>query len=157
MRDRMERELAVDDFWSIKRFRGGMIDIEFIAQYLQLRHANSHPEVLSTDTTDALERLAAAGCLERPVADELIEAMTLWRRLQGIVRLAFGAGVAGRHESPALQEFVARATGAADYAALEERSLALAARSYRHFEEIVAGPAAALGGADDTTTGKDRR
>ncbi len=153
MRDRMERELAVDDFWSIKRFRGGMIDIEFIAQYLQLRHAHSHPEVLSTDTTDALERLAAAGCLDPSVAGELIEAMTLWRRLQGIVRLAFGAGVAGRHESPALQEFVARATGSADYAALEERSLALAARSYRHFEEIVAGPAAAA----EATTGKDRR
>ena len=111
MRERMERELAVDDFWSIKRFRGGMIDIEFIAQYLQLRHANRHPEVLSTDTTDALERLAAAGCLEPSVADDLVEAMTLWRRLQGIVRLAFGAGVAGRHETPALQEFVARALG----------------------------------------------
>ena len=157
MRERMERELAVDDFWSIKRFRGGMIDIEFIAQYLQLRHANSHPEVLSTDTTDALERLAAAGCLERPVADELIEAMILWRRLQGIVRLAFGAGVAGRHESPALQEFVARAAGAADYAALEQASLALAARSHGHFEDLVARPAAALGGADDTATGKEAR
>ncbi|MDE0058585.1 MAG: bifunctional [glutamine synthetase] adenylyltransferase/[glutamine synthetase]-adenylyl-L-tyrosine phosphorylase, partial [Defluviicoccus sp.] len=153
MRERMERELAVDDFWSIKRFRGGMIDIEFIAQYLQLRHAHLHPEVLSTDTTEALERLAEAGCLDPSVAGELIEAMTLWRRLQGIVRLAFGAGVAGRHESPALQAFVARATGAADYAALEERSLALAARSYRHFEEIVARPAAEA----EATTGKDRR
>ena len=157
MRERMEGELAVDDFWSIKRFRGGMIDIEFIAQYLQLRHAGRHPDVLSTNTTDALERLAGAGCLEPSVADELIEAMTLWRRLQGIVRLAFGAGVAGRRESPALQEFVARALGAADYAALEKTSLAFAARSRRHFEDIVARPAAALMAASDTATGKDRR
>ena len=157
MRERMEGELAVDDFWSIKRFRGGMIDIEFIAQYLQLRHAGRHPDMLSTNTTDALERLAGAGCLEPSVADELIEAMTLWRRLQGIVRLAFGAGVAGRRESPALQEFVARALGAADYAALEKTSLAFAARSRRHFEDIVARPAAALMAASDTTTAKDRR
>ena len=156
MRERMERELAVDDFWSIKRFRGGMIDIEFIAQYLQLRHANRHPEVLSTDTTGALERLAAAGCLELSVADELIEAMTLWRRLQGIVRLAFGAGVTSRHESPALQEFVARALGEADYAALKERSLALAARSRAYFDEIIARPAAELAAGGDTATGKDR-
>ena len=157
MRERMERELAVDDFWSIKRFRGGMIDIEFIAQYLQLRHAGRHPDVLSNNTTDALGRLAGAGCLEPSVAEELIEAMTLWRRLQGIVRLAFGAGVAGRRESPALQEFVARALGAADYAALEKTSLAFAARSRRHFEDIVARPAAALMAASDTTTAKDRR
>lgn len=157
MRERMEREHAVDDFWSIKRFRGGMIDIEFIAQYLQLRHASRHPGVLSTNTTDALGRLAAAGCLEPSVADQLIEAMTLWRRLQGIVRLAFGAGVAGRDESPARQEFVARALGAADYAALEKTSLAFAARSRRHFEDIVVRPAAALRAASDTTTGKDRR
>ena len=90
------------------------------------------------------------------MAGELIEAMTMWRRLQGIVRLAFGAGVAGRHESPALQEFVAKALGAADYAALEALCLTLATRSRRHFDEIVAGPAAALAAQGRATTGKDR-
>ena len=90
------------------------------------------------------------------MADGLIEAMTLWRRLQGIVRLAFGAGVAGRHESPALQEFVARALGEPNYAALEERSLALAARSHACFDEIVALPAAELAGKDNSATGRDR-
>ena len=49
------------------------------------------------------------------------------------------------------------AAGAADYAALEETSLALAARSHRHFENLVAGPAAALGMADDTATGRQAR
>ncbi len=144
MRERMERDRAADDFWSIKRYRGGMIDIEFIAQYLQLRHAHDRPGVLSTNTTDALDRLAAAGCLERTVADELIEAMTLWRRLQGIVRLAFGAGIAGRDAPSTSREFVARALGAADHAALEGKCLALAARSRRHFDEIIALPAAAV-------------
>ena len=157
MRERMEREHAVDDFWSIKRFRGGMIDIEFIAQYLQLRHASRHPEVLSTNTTEALERLAAAGCLDASAAGELVEAMTLWRRLQGIVRLAFGANVAGRRETPARREFVARALGAADYAALEAASLDLAARAYAHFEDIVARPAAARAGTVDAMTGKEPR
>ncbi len=157
MRDRMERELSADDFWSIKRFRGGMIDIEFIAQYLQLRHAHRHPDVLSTDTVDALGRLAAAGCLDRTAAGDLIDAMTLWRRLQGTVRLAFGGGVAGRDQSPARREFVARALGMADHAALERTSLAAADRTRRHFEEIVAGPAAALPSAGDLATEGNQR
>ena len=44
------------DVWNIKHFRGGLVDIEFIAQYLQLRHAADRPEILHQATAEVLRR-----------------------------------------------------------------------------------------------------
>ncbi len=77
MRQRIEREHHAKDRWQTKYVRGGLIDIEFIAQYLQLRHAAEQPDILATPTLDALGRLRLAGCLDPAQADTLIEAFTL--------------------------------------------------------------------------------
>ena len=39
MRARIEREKGSKDVWDLKQVRGGQVDLEFIAQYLQLVHA----------------------------------------------------------------------------------------------------------------------
>ncbi|MFX7052345.1 hypothetical protein ABTH91_20120, partial [Acinetobacter baumannii] len=50
----MRRAIAEDkgdsDRWDLKYVRGGLIDIEFVAQALQLVHAHKHPEILDTNT-----------------------------------------------------------------------------------------------------------
>nr|WP_301288481.1 bifunctional [glutamate--ammonia ligase]-adenylyl-L-tyrosine phosphorylase/[glutamate--ammonia-ligase] adenylyltransferase [Natronospira proteinivora] len=58
-----------------KRDAGGLVDIEFLAQYWALRHAADHPEILArTSTIGLLEALAEAGCIERAQAETLAEA-----------------------------------------------------------------------------------
>ncbi len=143
MRERMAREHRPRDWWAIKHYRGGLIDIEFIAQYLQLRHAAAHPGVLSPNTADALARLAEAGMLDGEVAAELIEALRLWRRLQGVLRLAFGGGSGGREASAKRRDFIAHVAGAADSADLERRCLDVAARVRDHYAAIVDRPVGA--------------
>ena len=59
------RSTAPESIWDTKHVRGGLVDIEFIAQYLQLRHAHAVPEVLSPNTREALSRLRTAGVLAR--------------------------------------------------------------------------------------------
>ena len=54
MRARIEREKGSPDLWDLKQVRGGLVDLEFIAQYLQLVHAADRPEVLSQNTLNAL-------------------------------------------------------------------------------------------------------
>ena len=46
MRQRIWAEKGTDNVWDLKQVRGGLVDIEFIAQHLQLVHAAAHPEVL---------------------------------------------------------------------------------------------------------------
>ncbi len=147
MRERIAREHPSDDLWAIKHYRGGMVDIEFIAQYLQLRHAAAHPEVLAANTTEALSRLAGAGVLDDQTAGELIATMHLWRKIQGLLRLSFGAEFEERKAPEAARAVLARAAGASDFAELRRWIIAAAADSHRYFAEIIEAPAAALPGS----------
>ena len=63
MRLRIAQEHKGRSIWDIKHRRGGLVDIEFLAQYLMLRHGAEHPDILSQNTSDALSRLTAAGLL----------------------------------------------------------------------------------------------
>src|SRR3954462_8506661 len=63
----MRRAIALEkgeaDIWDLKYAAGGMIDIEFIAQYLQLVHAAAHPEILDVGTLQVLDHAARLGVL----------------------------------------------------------------------------------------------
>ena len=154
MRERMAKENGTDNAWSVKHVRGGLVDCEFIAQYLQLRHAHDKPEVLDTGTSAAFGKLRDAGCLEPDIAADLIEATCLWRRLQGLLRLT----LEGSHDPevfPApLQQKLADAAGVEDYETLDRLVHETADRTYSHFNAIIADPAKAIAAArDDHSTG----
>src|SRR5262249_38784521 len=63
MRERIAKEKGTHDPWELKQVRGGLVDLEFIAQYLQLRHAATHPAIVDQNTLRALDKLSRAGLL----------------------------------------------------------------------------------------------
>ena len=50
MRRAIAQEKGEDDVWELKYAAGGMVDIDFIAQYLQLVHAADKPDILDVDS-----------------------------------------------------------------------------------------------------------
>ncbi|MFC4165839.1 bifunctional [glutamine synthetase] adenylyltransferase/[glutamine synthetase]-adenylyl-L-tyrosine phosphorylase [Teichococcus aestuarii] len=90
MRARMLRDLPVDGPWDIKAMPGGMVEVEFIAQALQLAHAARQPKVLAPTTRLALANLARARLLPAAEAETLIAADRLWRTTLGLLRLTLG-------------------------------------------------------------------
>lgn len=100
MRGLMERERAGRSVWDLKLAPGGFVDIEFIAQALQLMHAAKHREVLAANTGEALTGLAKVGVLSDQAYEELIDAWRLWSDLQQVLRICvsgeFEAEVAPR-------------------------------------------------------------
>ena len=90
MRARMLRELPAEGPWDVKAMRGGLIEVEFIAQALQLAHAPREPRILATTTRTALARLGQHGILPPEEAATLIAADRLWRTVLGLVRLTIG-------------------------------------------------------------------
>jgi glutamate-ammonia-ligase adenylyltransferase len=90
MRARMLRDLPPEGPWDVKHGPGGLIEVEFIAQALQLVHAPAHPSVLATTTRVALARLAEVGALTREEAAALIAAERLWRTVSSLLRLTVG-------------------------------------------------------------------
>lgn len=90
MRARMLRDLPPEGPWDVKLGRGGLVEVEFVAQTLQLVHARKHPGVLATTTRLAIARLAGAGILPQEDATALIRAEHLWRTISGLLRLTVG-------------------------------------------------------------------
>ncbi|MEM7774188.1 MAG: bifunctional [glutamine synthetase] adenylyltransferase/[glutamine synthetase]-adenylyl-L-tyrosine phosphorylase [Pseudomonadota bacterium] len=88
MRARVAKEKGTDNIWDLKQVRGGLVDLEFTAQFLQLAHAARTPEVLHQSTLQALSNLDGAGHIGDRGPD-LIEAGRLLHELTQILRLCF--------------------------------------------------------------------
>ena len=154
MRARIERERPARSIWSVKYLRGGLTDLEFLAQYLMLKHAPEHPELLGGSTQEVFAGLARAGHLEATSARRLIEATRLVRQVQGMLRLTAAPAFDADRGSESLQASLARAAGMADFAALRESLIAGAQEVHEVFIEMIEEPALALGA--DLDGGKDQ-
>lgn len=84
MRARLRKEQRVEDrsHFDIKQGRGGIVDIEFLVQYLILRHAHRHPEMTRwTDNVRLLQALNEAGILDDTTAYLLRRAYLIFRAM----------------------------------------------------------------------------
>ena len=87
MRALMLREQKNLSLWDIKKVEGGLVDVEFIAQYLQLVHANTEPRILQTNTHASLLQAARLKFLDADDAEQLLEAIAVYQRLTQLLRL----------------------------------------------------------------------
>ena len=89
MRQRMlEGHPNKSALFDLKHDRGGMVDIEFIVQYLVLAHAGRHAALTANDGNIALLRLAAdLGLIARDLSDAVRDAYRGYRRRQHALRL----------------------------------------------------------------------
>jgi glutamate-ammonia-ligase adenylyltransferase len=115
----MLREQGSGGVWDVKRARGGLVELEFIAQTLQLVHAARHPEVLDTNTLLALEKLFRAGFLTEGDHMALRRAGLLYHRLTQMLRLCLDGPYDPEKSLPALNGLVARSAVAPDIRAAE--------------------------------------
>ncbi len=145
MRARIARERPAETLWSVKYLRGGLTDLEFLAQYLLLRHAQAHPEVLDGSTQAVFAKLAKAGLIGADLAQRLIEATRLVRQVQGMLRLTVGPAFDADSGTEGLQASLARAAGKADFAALRDALIASAGEAHEIFIDIIEDPARKLG------------
>ncbi|WP_292530836.1 bifunctional [glutamine synthetase] adenylyltransferase/[glutamine synthetase]-adenylyl-L-tyrosine phosphorylase [Methylocystis sp.] len=132
MRRRIEKEKGSGSPWEVKQVPGGLVDIEFIAQYLMLRHGPQHPELFSTTATVALEQLKDAGFLDSGAAGALAEASRLYQGLTQLMRLAVSEAFRPADAPRGLTELLLRVGDAPDLSNLE----ALLADTQKRIREI---------------------
>ncbi len=82
MREKMRQSLSKKrkGYFDIKQDFGGLVDIEFMVQYLVLNHAAQYPELLIwTDNKRILEKLSETAQLSASAAQDLNECYALFR------------------------------------------------------------------------------
>ncbi|MGI9169208.1 MAG: bifunctional [glutamine synthetase] adenylyltransferase/[glutamine synthetase]-adenylyl-L-tyrosine phosphorylase, partial [Caulobacteraceae bacterium] len=136
MRALMARERPAAGFWDMKLADGGLVDIEFCAQYLQLIHA-SEGGPLCQNTAEALAALDLAGLAPRPSLEALRAAWDLQQGLSQLLRVALEDDADPAVEPVALRALLARAGGARRFVDLKA-ALARARRdAHRAFRSLI--------------------
>lgn len=147
MRRRMAKEHGTRNLWALKQVRGGLVDVDFIAQYMMLRHASEFPDVLHRSAREAFQALATEGLLAPEHEADLIAAYDLWQALQTFLALTVAEDVKSGRErefSDALKDDLVRIGGADDFDALEKKIAATAKRTHAIYRDLVDEPAKAL-------------
>ena len=138
MRQRIAAEKGTDNIWDLKQVRGGLVDLEFIAQYLQLIHAAAHPDVLDQNTVAAYQKLMRAGLLDMAAAETLIDAARLLNGLTQVLRLCIEEAFDPATAPSGLKDLLARAGDAPSFSALEVRLRTTLAEVAVLFSRLVA-------------------
>ncbi|HWV54038.1 bifunctional [glutamine synthetase] adenylyltransferase/[glutamine synthetase]-adenylyl-L-tyrosine phosphorylase [Pseudorhodoplanes sp.] len=139
MRMAIATERGEADRWDLKYAAGGLIDIEFIAQYLQLVHADAHPDILDPSTARVLERAARLGLLSAEDSEVLRPAVHLYQNLSQILRLCLSGPFDPKKTDPGLLRLLARAADVPDFATLDAHVAETQERVRKRFEALL-GP-----------------
>jgi glutamate-ammonia-ligase adenylyltransferase len=105
--------------WDLKYAAGTLVDIEFIAQYLQLIHAAAMPEILDTSTARVLEKASRLGALKPEDGTVLRGAVRLFHDLTQILRLCLPGPFDPKTANAEVLNLLARAADLPDFAALQ--------------------------------------
>ncbi len=139
MRRAVALEKGEDDVWDLKYAAGGMVDIDFIAQYLQLAHAADKPDILNVSTLHVLDNAARLGVLPQAAADVLRPAARLYHDLTQILRLCVTERFKPETAGEDLLRIMARAGDAPDFSSLEARVKDTQTDVRRVFRDVLEG------------------
>ncbi len=138
MRAAIAREKGDRERWDIKYAAGGLVDIEFIAQYLQLVHAHALPGILDTSTARVLDKAWALRLLRVEEAEVLRSAVQLYQNLTQILRLCLSGPFDAKTAGAGLLRLLARAGDVPDFATLDATLIETQGKVRACFERILA-------------------
>jgi [glutamine synthetase] adenylyltransferase / [glutamine synthetase]-adenylyl-L-tyrosine phosphorylase len=119
MRGRLEKDAGRVPIWNVKSYAGGLTDIEFIAQALQVAKAPFAPHCLAANPRTALRKLGEAELLPGDDVRALTTALTLLENIAQILRLTVDGAFDPADASPSLKSLVARAAGVSEFDMVE--------------------------------------
>ncbi len=90
MREKQLRELVKPGTFNAKLSLGGLVDVEYLVQGLQITHAHANPAMRATNTRLALKALQAEGILSELTRKQLRKAYVFFRRLIDALRMVRG-------------------------------------------------------------------
>jgi glutamate-ammonia-ligase adenylyltransferase len=137
MRATVEEEKGGGGRWDLKLAPGGLLDIEFVAQYLQLAFGARHPEILDVETETALIGAADAGVLPAAERDVLLPALRLYQSLLQVLRLCLPEPLDPEKAPRGLLELLAQAGELPDFATLDAHVRDTEAEVRKSFERIL--------------------
>ena len=109
MRSKIQTQHPGRAWWDAKYTRGGLVDMEFLTEYLQLAHASEHPSLVAAPPNLASQALLEAKVLTAQEAEKLDKARSFWLSFLALSRLTQGAGALFEEAPEGLKQRMAKA------------------------------------------------
>ncbi|MBC8717817.1 bifunctional [glutamine synthetase] adenylyltransferase/[glutamine synthetase]-adenylyl-L-tyrosine phosphorylase [Ochrobactrum sp. Marseille-Q0166] len=135
MRDLIYEQKPPRDDWDFKLKPGGIVDLEFIAQFAVLiGKVTKHPRPLATE--DVLASLDPSFADPKTI-DDLVQAHRFYTNLSQTIRLCLGSDAAREEFIPGMVDLLCRAAELPDIARVEHHVDELAANVRASFERLI--------------------
>jgi [glutamine synthetase] adenylyltransferase / [glutamine synthetase]-adenylyl-L-tyrosine phosphorylase len=125
MRSRVSKEHGAASLWDIKHVHGGLMDIDFIAQYLMLLHAPQTAGATAGAASQVFKWLKDSKKLDAKQADELIEADRFLGQIFNILRLCCDRKFDEATAPQGLRKLMVDSVNEADFDSLKARLIAV--------------------------------
>lgn len=136
MRQRLAAQFPARSAWDLKFAAGGLVDIEFCIQVLQLCHSNK-PGIFDQNTIGAAGRLMKAGVLDPSDLHALTTAALMQQELTQVLRVATEGEFRPDTASAGLKALLVRVGGVSSFAELESLLHHRQAAAHAIFERII--------------------
>ena len=137
MRALIAQEKGDGAIWDLKLVKGGMMDIEFLAQYLSLNFAHLHPQIAQVETASILKAALAAQLLDADDGERLISADRLYTILMQMFRLSTDGAFNPELMASGVLRRIAAAADLPDFRLLEMNLRETRAQVRSIFEKIL--------------------
>ena len=137
MRKKVWQERPPAGLWDIKYSLGGLFDLDFLVQYLQLQNGGREPSILDSNTLKFFRNLAKFGGSDGSVLKELSGSLEFFLQIQSLIRICL-SGVLDEESAPSgLREVLVRNCRVVDFNVLKEKLRAHQNSTHRHFVKLV--------------------
>ncbi len=145
MHTKLYQQFGSENKWSVKHCRGGLVDMEFICQYLMLLSGNEYHTIFTPKLSEAIEKLQGIGHFNKETAINLHCAHEFMQQIQSLIRLCLSKAPATSGDIPeGLKQTLLQATNLNSFADLESTLEKHQLFIYKLYEKLIETPAVNL-------------
>jgi glutamate-ammonia-ligase adenylyltransferase len=137
MRHLIARQKVETGPWNLKLTAGGLMDIEFLAQYFLLRHAHEEPNIYAVSTAELIEHAAIFGFVAMETAQDLLQALCLYTNVTQLLRVTLTADQVPPAASPTVKRRLAASAELPDFPQLVRELDVMRAKVRRIFTRVL--------------------
>ncbi|WP_417515355.1 bifunctional [glutamine synthetase] adenylyltransferase/[glutamine synthetase]-adenylyl-L-tyrosine phosphorylase [Minwuia sp.] len=137
MRQKIDMQHRTRDIWSLKHVRGGLVDLEFLIQFLILAHADQHHAIVRGHVVEALDNLHRCGLLDDRDHAALRDAYRHLKGAQTLLRLCHSHRFVEDQASADFRRLLASSLNHSDFADVRNAVIKAQADIRDCFDRIV--------------------
>jgi glutamate-ammonia-ligase adenylyltransferase len=137
LRSKVAKEFGNNNPWNLKYVRGGLMDIDFIGQYLALLYTHQVTELINKSSPDIFDLLMKRGILPNEIANELKQAYEFLNSLFALLRLC-GGGTLDESTAPmGFKHLIASSLKLPDFSHVKVTLVSTLATVSEHFDKLI--------------------